>query len=185
MDIKNTQPVEDITLLAPTSYANNGNSTVQGYTMEEILNEVKKLMLDSAFPVGSIYITDSNADTCPIQTKLGGKWSLIKTGRVLQQADSSNQPKSYISAGIPNIKGAFLGEKTTYRDWYRDLKGAFYLGTEYGKDDQRGHKANYDTDNTSIAFDASKGATTKNIYRDDCTTVQPEAYAVNIWRRTS
>ena len=47
-------------------------------------NSVKRMMLDSLHPVGSIYI-DMGADltTCPIQKTLGGTWVREAGGRVL------------------------------------------------------------------------------------------------------
>ena len=47
-------------------------------------NSVKRMMLDSLHPVGSIYI-DMGADltTCPIQKTLGGTWAREAGGRVL------------------------------------------------------------------------------------------------------
>ena len=183
MDVNHIQPGDNkITLDEPdtTVYATGGTSNKK-YTMEEILQEVKKLMLDSTFPVGSIYITDSNVGTCPIQTKLGGKWELIRSGRVLQQADSTNPPKTYVAAGLPNIKGMDNAPAETY---YGRCSGAFY---EIPFNESIGSVGGHKFRVSSNGFDASRGVATqaKGIYRDDCYTVQPQAYTVNIWRRTS
>lgn len=137
-------------------------------------------MLGVLYPVGSIYI--GTQETCPLETLGIGTWALVSDGRVLQGADSSHAAGTTIAAGLPNITGEFL-----------DLisHDTATMGNGYGV-----FKTNARTDNTvhymsggatssrtdGISFNASRSSA---VYRNDVTTVQPPAYVVNIWRRTT
>lgn len=175
VNVRHTQPVDEISLLAPTTvvYATGGNST-QKYTMEEIL--------DALYPVGSIYICAfDTGTTCPL-AKWGGKWTKVSSGRVLQGADSKHNPDTIIEAGLPNITGKFRTEANTSGATGGEfMQGAFYRGEAFGAHIAAGIGGT----NAVIGFDASKGTASaaKNIYKNDCTTVQPPAYVVVIWKR--
>lgn len=53
---------------------------------------LQSIILDAAYPVGSIftYYSESNVDTCPIATSLGGTWKKIKAGTFLCAAESDS-----------------------------------------------------------------------------------------------
>lgn len=125
--------------------------------------------LQSVYPVGSIYI--GVTETCPI-ANLFGMWEKIEEGLCLQSVKGDQVAGTTVEAGLPNIKGTFEGasQKSNF------TTGAFYVIGRNTKVSNDGEK-----DNT-YGFDASRSS---SIYKDDCDTVQPPAYLVNIWKRTA
>ena len=129
-------------------------------------------VFNTMYPVGAIYITTNN--TCPIPV---GTWSKVSEGRVLQGVSSGQTAGNTVEAGLPNITGTVSG-----MDEYNTTSGAFYLttsGSHWNVDGGSG------SDYRILNFNANNGVVTaaKGIYRDDCNTVQPPAYLVNIFRR--
>lgn len=132
------------------------------------INSITVAVLNSLYPVGSIYITTT--DTCPIATLGVGTWTKVSGGRVLQGSDNSHTAGSTIEAGLPNIKGN-LG----VIDTSNNASGAFYVdGTASGNESIDYRQNNF------YKFSASRSS---SIYKDDVTTVQPPAYVVNIFQR--
>ena len=138
--------------------------------------------LQSVYPVGSLYI--GITDNCPI-ANLFGTWEKVSEGRVLQGADGSQKVGSTVEAGLPNITGFTAGfpygasncfSRYPDRNGTNGPNGAFYPAgyARVGSNDGR--------EGTSVAFDASRSS---DIYKNDCNTVQPPAYLVNIWKRTA
>ena len=125
--------------------------------------------LQSIYPVGSLYI--GTTDTCPI-ANLFGTWEKIEEGLCLQSVKGDQVAGTTVEAGLPNITGAF---ETSDRGHV--TKGAFYTTSgANARGDGNGRTGQW------INFDASRSS---SIYKDDCKTVQPPAYLVNIWKRTA
>ena len=123
--------------------------------------------LQAVYPVGSIYI--GVTDTCPI-AELFGTWEKVSSGRVLQGASGSQKAGNTVEAGLPNITGEFTGGCGS-------SSGAFAHKTNTsGGQDGGSYRESINT------FDASRS---NPIYKDNCNTVQPPAYLVNIWRRVA
>jgi hypothetical protein len=79
---------------------------------------------------------------------------------------------SSLSAGLPNITGIINKDRLGIgADWTIGQSGCF----TFEKGD--GNACNYDSSNKNmrIRFNANNGATVQGIYRDDVTTVQPNA----------
>ena len=127
--------------------------------------------LQSIYPVGSLYI--GTTDTCPI-ANLFGTWEKVSEGRVLQGVKGDQVAGTTVEAGLPNIKGNFFYGTTSNPVG----NGAFYVGSGVGSM----ITANTGATCYYINFDASRSS---SIYKDDCDTVQPPAYLVNIWKRTA
>jgi hypothetical protein len=128
--------------------------------------------LQAVYPVGSLFI--STTDTCPI-ANLFGTWEKVAEGLCLQGATGGQIPGETVEAGLPNITGEFP-------DWVgaSGYKGAFYNTTTSSHTSPNSPLSNITSQATG--FDASKS---NSIYKDDCDTVQPPAYLVNIWKRTA
>lgn len=127
--------------------------------------------LQSVYPIGSLYIGVN--DNCPI-ANLFGTWEKVAEGLCLQGATGSQVPGETVEAGLPNIKATFTARSdfstketptgaVTVSAWSSGHAGGASSGTKY-------------------TFNASKS---NSIYKDDCDTVQPPAYLVNVWKRTA
>ena len=122
--------------------------------------------LQSVYPIGSLYIGIN--DNCPI-ANLFGTWEKVAEGLCLQGATGSQVAGETVEAGLPNITGIINA------DGGNEASGAFsIIGNIIGNDNE-GRGARYE-------FNASKF---NPIYSDECDTVQPPAYLVNIWKRTA
>lgn len=147
------------------------------YNYSDIMNNI----ISSIYPIGSIYI--GIQDTCPIQDLGIGKWALISTGRVLQGSDDNHNAGTTIEAGLPNITG-YVGKNLS--EWNRlpfpagNCSGALYFTNNFGAHDIDGGWNNSNRGG-GIAIDASRS----NPIYGRSNTVQPPAYVVNIWQRTS
>lgn len=126
--------------------------------------------LQSVYPVGSLYI--GTTDTCPI-ANLFGTWEKIEEGLCLQSVKGDQVAGTTVEAGLPNITGTF-----DYYSVLGDASGAF-TRTAYGIGNPGGG-GNGRTG--QVTLNASNSS---SIYKDDCNTVQPPAYVVNIWKRTA
>ena len=127
-------------------------------------------VLDTIYPVGSIYITTNSAP--PFSSLDFGTWSEVSSGRVLQGADSTHSADSTIEAGLPNITGTFTSG--AYGDG--GFSGAFYNNNTVGDHLDGGCYGRINS-----GFDASRS---NSIYGSSG-TVQPPAYVVHIWKRVS
>ena len=125
--------------------------------------------LQSVYPIGSLYI--GITDNCPI-ANLFGTWEKIEEGLCLQSVKGDQVAGETVEAGLPNIKGYFGGGRD------QSISGAFFNNGKHGSTRDGG--GNWTT--LSVGFDASRS---NSIYKDDCDTVQPPAYLVNIWKRTA
>ena len=134
--------------------------------------------MNNLYPVGSTYIT--TASTCPLATLISGStWTKVSEGRVLWGSDSSHAAGTTIEAGLPNITGRFGCGIPDYHANY--VQGVFNAVTISTSDPncRSGTKAT----GTIYGFDfyASRSS---SIYGNS-STVQPPAFVVNIFQRTS
>lgn len=145
----------------------NDNSTQIATT-----NWVKSI-LNAIYPVGSIYLTVNN--TNPLQSIGIGTWSLVSQDQVLQGCGKKGAAGTTLEAGLPNITGTI-----------QPIGGYHTSGSGTGAfvDNGDGGYCSADKNKSQcreMKFDASKSS---NIYgKSD--TVQPPAYIVYVWRRTS
>lgn len=138
-----------------------------------IMNSQYSNLLSTLYPVGSIYI--GTQATCPLATLIQGSvWQIVGTNRALWCGNGSNA-NTTIDAGLPNIGGNIYGNIGENQG----QDGALYIWN------QRAHNAWYGDKwvnrLNNIGFDASRS---NGIYGRS-TTVQPDAYIVNVWRRIS
>lgn len=127
-------------------------------------------LLEVIYPVGSIYIT-TNA-TCPISDLGVGTWELVAEDRVLQGAGTRGAVGTELAESLPNITGRVT---ETYVWVGGKAEGAFELedGLAIGG-------TGNDKTSKNIKINASRSSST---YQDGA-KVQPDAYLVNIFRRT-
>ena len=126
--------------------------------------------LQSVYPIGSLYI--GITDNCPI-ANLFGTWEKVAEGLCLQGATGSQVPGETVEAGLPNIEGtvvATFGGVTSVSGAFTNLRNS---------NSQASGGNSYPT---TYDFNASRS---NPIYKDDCDTVQPPAYLVNVWKRTA
>ena len=174
-------------MIACNSYSETSKTYMeQAKTWAETIDPevIKNGVISTIYPIGSIYITLN--DTNPSETLGIGTWEKVSSGRVLEGSDSSHNAGTTIDAGLPNITGTVgQGYQTNginggWHNYGNTGKGtgALYLtGTSNGSSCTW---QNYG-DAGLIAIDASRSST---IYGKS-TTVQPNAYFVNIWKRTA
>ena len=146
-------------------------------------NSISKAFIDffdKAYPIGSIYMSASTDDVCPLE-KLGiGKWVNLKEfagDTVLQIFSGSNnrKPGSFVPAGLPNITGTITEEGCNS---YNGTGALYTLYLTSSKDNIWDDWVNY---KTIIGFDASRS----NPIYGNSDTVQPPAYVVNAWQRVA
>lgn len=149
------------------------NSKLANNTIEYLkfnTSNVLSGIFNALYPVGAIYITSADVNTCPIQQYVG-TWEKVSSGRVLQGADSEHTAGTTVEAGLPNITGYWREDSNAW------CGGAFYNagnGLSYGSADGGGSSFEF-------RIDASRSS---SVYGNS-ETVQPPAYVVNIFRRIS
>lgn len=140
--------------------------------IDDIVKQIKPLVLDSVHPIGSIFITMDNANPKDI---LGvGTWERIKTGVTLWSGDGTNTGTE-LEAGLPNIKGYYnencgSGDSTS-------TDGAIFIDNKRNcpwwsgaVNVNRLNRFNIDASRSNPIYGKSE-------------TVQPPAIVVNMWRR--
>lgn len=133
--------------------------------MQSVLSSIFNVL----YPEGSIYITTSDAVTCPIAAYVG-TWELVAQDLVLQGATSVDSAGNVIPAGLPNITGSWKEDSNT-----KTGDGAiYYTGNTSSSGSGTGAGSSKE-----LALDASRSSA---IYGAS-DTVQPPAYTVNVWRR--
>lgn len=129
------------------------------------MNSQYSNLLSTLYPVGSIYIGTQNS--CPLAALIQGSvWQIVGTNRALWCGNGSNA-NSTIDAGLPNHRHLVsLGTAQPHGvgwengPWLMNVSG--WGSAQY---------SSYASDDNSI-YGRS-------------TTVQPDAYVVNVWRRIS
>ena len=129
-------------------------------TQSQIIN----LSLSKIYPVGSVYLSIQNTSPASF---LGGSWTQIGAGYALWTANTG--AGETISAGVPNITGSFGSNQDV------SPSGAFYNSSTGVKNSGTSKYASV------VQFNASRSS---GIYGAS-STVQPPAYKVYAWRRTS
>ena len=147
------------------------------------------------YPIGSIYI--GTTATCPMATAGIGTWTLVSKGRVLQGADASHAAGTTISPQLPqHSHSAASSETGAHTHSYGP--GTSCCGADPASNLSTTNWCNGDHKWTSVASKTT-GSNGKhshtitvgnvnssgNIFTGSATTVQPPAYAVNIWQRTA
>lgn len=135
-------------------------------------------LLDMIYPVGSIYIT-TNA-TCPIADLGVGTWELVAEDRVLQGAGTRGAVGTELAESLPNITGEFKVDPFDYNGLgVYGHEGAFTIKTYSGE------VAAYSSTKTlQSTTGAELNASLSSSTYQDGAPVQPDAYLVNIFRRT-
>ena len=138
--------------------------------------------IDFFYPVGSFYET-TDIYFNP-NTRWGGTWEKIETGRILQATQVNSQVGTRVAAGLPNITGSWT---TT---WNQNVRGFHGLNVEgafiRGQDTTRPGRITAEDANASNSpicgypnFDASNS----NPIYGNSDTVQPPALLVIMWHR--
>ncbi len=152
--------------------------------MNYVLSDTKeqKTLLEALYPIGAIYI--SLNPTSPASF-LGGEWCALGGNQTLwATAWNENTTKVLTTgstgdiknAGLPNIRGSI----THHSAWTSaSQNGALKTITGYGE--YTGGQFGQTLVNT-IEFNA---ADSNSIYSDSCSTVQPPAQCVYMWRRSA
>ncbi len=154
------------------SYSNFKSNT-ESYVNTEIINILKTL-----YPVGAIYIT-TNA-TCPLSA-LFGTWQLVGADRVLQGAGTRGTVGTTLDESLPNITGTI-----TANDYFLRYNSGRYITTGSLTVTSTGASGAAPSSGSSgtgatVGCDASLSSST---YQDNA-PVQPDAYLVNIFKRTA
>lgn len=167
--------ISSILGLTETSYGGKSDSADKdgdGNTISSTYLK-KSDLINLIYPVGSVYLSVNNVSP---QTFLGGTWTQVSSGRVLQGADSSHAGGTTINAGLPNITGSIW--------WNNTWKGGGADGVFSRSTTSMGGYSGSGTDEYSkYTLDASRGGADA-IYGKS-TTVQPPAFVVYIWKRTA
>lgn len=135
---------------------------------------LKEELLNTIYPVGSIYLTVS---TSPLNSSpaswLGGRWERLPEGYALWTASSG--AGNTISAGLPNLSGAFGG--VPVGGGYSGGNGVFSSTSVSTNSTNTWGSSN--AKRIDVVFDASKD----NSLYGASSTVQPPAYKVYAWKR--
>ena len=141
-------------------------------------SSIQNLILNTVYPVGSIYLTVStsaNGPDSPAQW-LGGSWEKLPEGYALWTA--SSEAGNTINAGLPNIAGNLGLSYISAADVSWADNSALYLNYfddgYYVQRTQGGHYGD-------ISFNASR----HNAMYGNSSTVQPPAYKVYAWKRVA
>lgn len=166
---------------ASRTFADTDLSNLSATGETKIDNSVLAI-LDTLYPIGSIYI--GTMATCPLATLGIGTWTLVSSGKVLQGADSTHTAGSTIAAGLPEISGNIQSRSytTQYSGAITGASGAF----SYTRNATSGTTSPVSVTGTAVKGDVTQfHASNSNSIYGNSTTVQPPAYAVNIWERTA
>lgn len=130
-------------------------------------------VINRIYPIGSIYLTVSNDNPA---TLLGlGLWTKVASGRVLQGADNNHIAGTTIEAGLPNIEG----DVKICSPWTNASENGALKTTAESASFVSGQSSQ--TRTNYLYLDASNS---NSIYGNS-DTVQPPAFAVNIWQRVA
>ena len=147
--------------------------------------DVKLSVIEALYPVGSIYITTANS--CPLANIISGStWVLVSAGMVLQGADGNHAAGTTISAGLPNITGSVLFDSNSSNQFIpTDAFNGCLYGTVTATKSNYLSTATTGGSNKERARQLNVDASRSNSIYGGSNTVQPPAFAVNIYRRTA
>ena len=138
--------------------------------------------LESVYPIGSVYI--GTQSICPFEGVFG-TWVKISQGKCLWGATNDNNPApgTELAAGLPDITGEISSiDNVKYSGGYwNDTPNGAFKRVESKGNTAGGESDNNKQDNDVFEFKASYS---NSIYGNS-NTVQPPAFVVNIWQRTS
>lgn len=167
-------------------------------------------ILDTLYPIGAIYI--GTMSICPLETLGIGTWQLVSVGKVLQGAGTGFEylAGASVSASLPTLTAISDGDHSHNRGTLRiygsgsiitglrtsgtattsgPFKNSFTSATS-GLGSSSGSRTNlsFDTNLTGTTWTGTTnttGAHTHDVQWSGHvgTTVQPDAYVVNIWER--
>ena len=158
------------------------------YNVEDTTSPIISI-LDSLYPVGSIYIGTMSA--CPLQTLGIGTWQLVATDKVLQGAGTRGSVGNTLNESLPNIKGSIeasqgsTGATSGGMGVFRFTNGAFTGTANYQKcpaQNTTGWAGS--ASNLAIGQISLNASNSSSTYQDNA-PVQQDAYLVNIWERIS
>ena len=138
-------------------------------------------LLDLVYPIGSIRLSLNLNET----SFMGGTWQMISAGYALWTASSG--AGNTINAGLPNIKGSFYRNsgqgclQNGAAPTEITVDGAF---TEVTRSVSKYISSTNGTATRDCGFTFNAGSY-NSIYNDSTTTVQPPAYKVYAYKRTS
>lgn len=134
--------------------------------------------MNSLYPVGSIYI--GTQSECPLATLIpNSSWSLVAQDRSIQGSSSNHAANTTIEAGLPNITG-----KSNITDSHGLIATISNTTGVFSAEGNNSHPSMVNTtisNGAALVFNAPKSS---SIYGNS-STVQPPAYVVNIWRRST
>ena len=164
------------------SLGNSAKKAVLELIHSELVTSIAPALIPTLFPINAIYsIMDPNFNPNVVWAASGTKWERLPDNYVLWTSSNpiaGDVDANKIAAGLPNIKGEIgnaLSDQAVGR-----ASGAFTTW-----ESAVGFQGSNQYKWTSFNFNANSGATTKNIYRDNVTTVQPPAIKYCAWRRVS
>lgn len=153
-----------------------GNATTQATTSNGTAIAttawVRKFMLDTLYPVGTVYL--STTQSCA-PAALGGTWTAIAEGYALWTTTTASTGGKTIEAGLPQISGGFRA----YGYGGPGSSGAFGGWNSNSNTLRNGSTSGYNY--VEYDFYASRSS---EIYSKS-NTVQPPAYRVYAYRRTA
>lgn len=135
-------------------------------------------VISNIYPVGAIYMSTSSTSPASI---FGGSWQSIASERVLMGVSSSHGAGSTVDAGLPNISSGSDAALDIQGSWGAPACRAPFAQTWQGNSELSSSTWSSTPKVISARFDASL---CNSIYGRS-STVQPAAYYVYMWRRTS
>ena len=177
-------------------------------TGQTVIDNSIVTILETIYPIGAIYI--GTMSTCPLETLGIGTWQLVSSGRVLQGADTNSTAGSTINASLPSLTTDSVGDHSHNRGTLRiygsgsiitglrtsgtattsgPFKNSFTSATS-GLGSSSGSRTNlsFDTNLSGTTWTGTTNTTGAHTHTAEWTghvgtTVQPDAYVVNIWER--
>ena len=153
---------------------------------QKITSGTSSLSLSDVYPVGSIYTTITNSDTCPFEGVDGMHWEKIASGKCLFGADETHNVGSEIGAGLPlpTLSASGLNCQSAGNHSHKYYHATPQQGIGYGgssgavadETSQSGSHTHKITGTLSLSRDGIYG---------NSNTVQPPAIAVIFWKRVS
>lgn len=149
-------------------------------------NTGEDLLLNAIYPIGSIYLSVSTTEPSVL---FGGTWEKVSQGRALFGSGTLEgniyNANSNIEAGLPNIEGSMMVRGYQGAEGVasviNEASGAYTLSINAGEKFSSVTLSNTQRETDSVTFNASKS---NSIYGKSL-TVQPNAFVVNIWKRTA
>lgn len=139
-------------------------------------------LIDIFYPIGTVYISaDATKTEADFEFMKYGTWEKVPNAYCIETASDSTKAGSTVKAGLPNITGELALDRVGYSESSAVYaKGALSATSTTTKLPNNGASAyNLDQHPKTIEFNASKS----NALYGGSTTVQPNAYFVNAWKR--